>query len=319
VRRILIAALLAVVCAPAAEAQLFKRVIPNNPPVASPPAKLPPNEADVWPYPVPDPKSWWTDERLKVPEAANPLGGRRVAHGQALLRIDNGIDASTYRLWGLMPLQWQILYPGEMVLEVWVRPATSVRQSVVRITVRRDGKAFVQGRAGIACCEADIARRVGFDAELPQGSAQAFLALRDNPMWRTPRLVRVSRKDEAEGLCVDGLSYDLTLVLPDRVRSLHRACEDAEIGQAADALEPALRAALGHDPRFDVLFPGGIDFAAERKAYHELIAQGGALKADPAARAEPPGAEPAPREEPVTPAAAQPAPRSGSGRPAGPG
>ena len=47
------------------------------------------------------------------------------------------------------------------MLEVWVRPALSVRQSVVRITVRRDGKAFVQARAGLAGCEAGIARRMG--------------------------------------------------------------------------------------------------------------------------------------------------------------
>ena len=144
-----------------------------------------------------------------------------------------------------------------MILEVWVRPARSVRQSVVRLTVRRDGKALVAARAGLACCEAGIGRRMGFDAELPAGQAQALLALRADPLWAAPRDVRVTEGPEiAEGVSVDGTAYDLTLMVPGGARATHRACDDVEIGQAADALEPALRAALGHDPRFDVIFPG---------------------------------------------------------------
>jgi hypothetical protein len=265
--------------------------------VAAPPARLPTAEAQIWPYPPPDPKSWWADNWPKPPEAADPLGGRRIPRGQRLATIDNGIDPSTYRLWGLTPLQWEVLYPDEMILEVWVRPAASVRQSVSRIIVRRDGRAFVQGRAGLACCEAQISRRIGFDAELPAGAAQAFLALRGHPMWAAPRLVLVKETGAAEGVCVNGVGYDLTLLVPGRARSLHRDCDDAAIGQAADALEPALRAALGQDPRFDVLYPGGVSFDLDRQAYRDLIAQGGALKPDPAGRARPPGAEPAPVEE----------------------
>jgi hypothetical protein len=56
-------------------------------------------------------------------------------------------------------------------------------------------------------------------------------------------------------------------------------------------------AALVHDPRFDVLFRGRIDFGLERKAYQELIASGGSLKPDLTARSQPPGAEPAPQPE----------------------
>jgi hypothetical protein len=196
-----------------------------------------------------------------------------------------------------MPLQWQVLHPGEMVLEVWVRPATSVRQSVVRVTVRRDGRAFVQGRAGLACCEAQITRRIGFDAELPAGAAERFLALRDHPMWAAPRLVLVKETGAAEGVCVNGVGYDLTLLVAGRSRTLHRACDAAAVGQVADALEPTLRAALGQDPRFDVLYRGGVDFSLDRQAYRDLIGQGGSLRPDPAGRAQPPGAEPAPAQE----------------------
>jgi hypothetical protein len=299
VRRIALALLLALAGVAPAEAQLFgrARTPPGAPPVAAPPADLPPAAAEIWPYPEPDPKSWWDAKRPRIPEAADPLSGRRIPRGSHLAPVRNGIDASTYRLWGLMPLQWEVHYPGEMILEAWVRPSNSVAQAVVRVIVRRDGKAFVEGRAGLACCEAGIARRMGFDAELPAGSAQAFLALRDAPFWSSPRLVRVESAGEAEGLCVNGVSYDLTLLVRGEARSLHRACDDAAIGQVAGALEPTLRAALGHDPRFDILFHGRIDFSRERAAFKALLAQGGSLKPDLQARAQPPGAEPAPQPE----------------------
>ena len=291
-RRLLLPLILAGAAATCATAQ----------PVKPPPKGTPPAEADLWPFPPPDPKAWWEDKRPAVPETADPLGGRRLGRGERFVQLDGGIDPSTYRLWGLTPLQWQLLRGDEMILEVWVRPARSVRQSIVRITVRRDGKAFVQGRAGLACCEAGIARRMGFDAELPAGAAQAFLALRAHPMWAAPRHVRVSEGAAlAEDVCVDGTSYDLTLVIPDRARSLRRACDAEAIGQVADALELALRAALGHDPRFDVIFASGADFSAARAAYRELVAHGGALKPDPQARREPPGAEIRPQPEPGGP------------------
>jgi hypothetical protein len=309
VRPILIAVCLIPLCAGPAQAQLFRRPAPPaSPPVAAPPPGLAPEAEDMWPYPEPDPKTWWNDARPRIPEAADPLGGRRLPRGERLPVVANGVDASTYRLWGLTPLQWEVLYPGEMILEVWVRPATSVRQSVVRVVVRRDGRAFLEARAGLACCEADISRRLGFDVELAPGAAGPFLALRSHPMWEAPRLVRVRQSGTAEGVCVNGVGYDLTLAVPGRTRSLHRACEDEEIGQVADALEPVLRAALGHDPRFDVLYPGGIDFHLDRQAYRDLIAGGGSLRADPNARPEPPGAEPAPKPEAATPPAAAAAP-----------
>jgi hypothetical protein len=298
VRRLFATALLICACAGQGRAQLIRRVLPNSPPVAAAPPNLPPVEAEIWPYPPPNPKSWWDDTWPKTPEAADPLGGRRVPYRQRLTPITNGIDPSTYRLWGLMPLQWEVVYPGEMILEVWVRPANSVRQSVARVIVRRDGRAFVQGRAGLACCEAQITRRIGFDAELPPGAAQGFLSLRNHPMWSTPRLVQVDEGGGAmETVCVNGVSYDVTLLVPGRSHSLHRACDDAAIGQTADVLEPALRAAFGQEPRFDVLFPGGANFNAERKAYQDLLAHGGGLKPDPTSRAPPPGAEPAPVAE----------------------
>src|SRR5207249_2695826 len=109
-----------------AQAQFFAR--PRAP--AGPPPGTPPSEAEIWPFPPPDPQSWWDDKRPKAPEAADPLGGRRVPRGRRLPAIDNGVDAATYRLWGLMPLQWQVLREGEMILEVWVRPSRNVRQSI---------------------------------------------------------------------------------------------------------------------------------------------------------------------------------------------
>lgn len=293
-RRFLPTLLLILAAAAPVQAQLLRRAAPAGP-VAAPPPGTPPAEAEIWPFPPPDPNAWWEEKRPAPPEAADPLGGRRMLSGMRLVPVDNGIDPSTYRLWGLTPLQWQLVRGDEMVLEVWVRPARSVRQSVVRVTVRRDGKVFVQGRAGLACCEAGIARRMGFDAELPPGQAQAFLALRALPLWSSPRDVRVSQgPDLVEDVCVDGTDYDLTLLVPGRSRSLRRSCDSASVGEAADVLEPVLRAALGHDPRFDVVFPGGASFAAARDAYRDLVAHGGGLKPDPHSRPQPPGFAPPP-------------------------
>jgi hypothetical protein len=277
-----------------AQAQFFvRRAAPAGPPPGTPPL-----DAEIWPFPPPDPQSWWDEKRPKPSEAADPLGGRRLRGGRRLPVVDNGVTPSTYRLWGLMPLQWQLLRGDEMILEVWVRPSRNVRQSIVRIIVRDDGRAFVQGRAGYACCEADIGRRIGFDDELPAGAAKTFLALRDDPMWRSPREVETVRNaTTADVVCVEGVGYDLTLLTADGSRTLHRACGDVEVGQVADALEAALRAALGHDPRFDVLYRGGIDFSPERQAYQAFVAGGGVLKPDPHARPEPPGDEAAPQPQ----------------------
>lgn len=269
-----------------------------KPTEGGPPPGTPPFEAAVWPFPAPDPKSWWDDKRLKPDEAADPLAGRRVRRGERLPTPNNGVDPSAYRLWGLMPLQWQLVRGDEMIIEVWTRPSTSVRQSVTRVTVRGDGDVFVQGRAGLACCEAVIGRRMGFDAKLPAGSAERFRALRDRPLWRSPRDVRVEERGVADPVCLDGTAYDVTLVIPARSTTLHRACDPAEVGEAGEVLETVLGAALGNDPRFDVLFPGGVSFASQREAHAALIAGGGRLKVNPDARLPPPGAEPAPGPEP---------------------
>jgi hypothetical protein len=276
-----------------AQAQFFFA----RPKPAGPPPGLPASEAEIWPFPPPDPQTWWTEKRPKPSEAADPLGGRRLPRGRPPPVIDNGVDPATYRLWGLMPLQWQVLHGNEMILEVWVRPSRSVRQSVVRITVRDDGRAFVQGRAGFACCEAGISRRIGFDAELPAGAAQSFQALRNDPMWSAPREVVARGGGAASDVCLEGVDYDVTLLTVEGSRTLHRACDDVEIGQVAPVLEPVLRAALGQDPRFDVIFRGKVDFGAERRAYQDFVAGGGRLAADPLARPAPPGAEPAPQPE----------------------
>lgn len=309
--RAALAVLLALSLAAPASAQI-PLIIPfpgkkARPTVIGPPSGTPPAEAEVWPFPPPDPKSWWEDKRPKPSEAADPLGGRRIRRGEAQAAPDNGVAPSTYRVWGLMPLQWQLVRGDETILEVWTRPSNSVRQTVTRVTVRGDGRAFIQGRAGLACCEAGIGRRMGFDAELPPGSAQRFLALRDLPLWRSPRDVRVVEPDAADALCLVGTAYDVTLVTRGEAVTLHRACDPAEVGEAADVLEAVLGAALGHDPRFDVIFTGGVTFANARSAYHELVAGGGRLKVNPDARLPPPGAEPAPGPE-TEPAPPEPEP-----------
>ena len=258
-----------------------------------------------WPWPTPDPKTWWDDKRPVPEEAADPLGGRRLGRSERLPAVANGYDPLLYRLWGLQPLQNQILRGEEMIVEVAVRPSTSARQTLVRATVRRDGKAFVQARAGLGCCEPGIARRVGFDVEAPAGTAEKLLALRADPLWSSPREVRVDEgSGAADVLCVEGTSYDLTLALPGGVRTVRRACDTAEIGQAADVLETVLGLALGHEPRIDVIYPGGASFASARAAYRSLLAGGGRLRAAPDARPQPPAFPPPPAGEEPGPSSA---------------
>jgi hypothetical protein len=273
----------------------------KKPPVVEgakpPPPDLPPAEAEIWPFPAPAPQSWWDDKRPKPTEASDPLGGRRLRRGERLPEPDNGVTPPTYRLWGLMPLQWQLVRDDELILEVWTRPANSVRQTVTRVIVKGD-EAFVQARAGLACCEALIGRRVGFDEPLPPGSAERFRALAKLPAWRSPRDVRVQEAGTIDALCVEGTAYDLTLVTRGRTAVLHRACDPAEVGEVGEVLEAVLGAALGHDPRFDVVFPKGVSFAGAKVAHRELLASGGRLKPNPDARRQAPiGAEPAPSAE----------------------
>src|SRR5258705_7262080 len=110
VARLALIALVIAALAGSAQAQLLRRGPRADPPVRPAPADLPPLEAEIWPFPAPDPKTWWSDDWPKPPDAADPLGGgRRLGHGERLAPIDNGVDPSTYRLWGLTPLQWQIV------------------------------------------------------------------------------------------------------------------------------------------------------------------------------------------------------------------
>jgi len=172
-----------------------------------------------------------------------------------------------------------------MVVEVWVRPARTVRQAVARVVLRRDGKAFVQARAGLACCQPGIGRRVVVDAELGPEAIASLRALRDDALWDAPRDVRVAEGGgAADAICVDGEAYDLTLLTAKGAVSVRRACDPAEVGQAAAVLQAVLGAALGREPRFDAVFPKGADFSAERRAYEALVADGGTLR-----KAPPPG------------------------------
>ena len=282
---------------------------PSAPPV-SVVAEPPP--ADWIP---PDPATWWTDEWPKPSEAAEPLGPRRLGRNEQLAAVDNGVPPDLYRLWALQPLQTRIIRGDEMILELWVRPARSVRQTVIRLTVRRDGDSFVQARAGLACCEPGIARRVGFDAKLVPGWTGRLKTLRDMPAWNSPRDVIVEEAGVSDAVCVDGVAYDLTLLTPGRAPHLRRACDTAAIGEVADALEAAIAATLGNEPRIDVIFPRGADFSGPRGAYRALIDGGGRLKATEANRAQPPGFDPP--AEPVT-ATEAPAPPTGQNPPPAP-
>ncbi|MDB5456778.1 MAG: hypothetical protein JWP92_2363 [Caulobacter sp.] len=251
--------------------------------------------------PPPDPAAWWTPDVPRTPSEQDPLQRRRLGRGEQPAPIDNGVDPLLYRLWGLQPLQTQLVRRGELVLEAWSRPALSVRQVVIRITVRRDGRAFVQARAGLGCCAPEIARRVDIDAELPRERIPALLALRDAAFWGQPRSVAVDYGGGAvSAVCLDGVSWDVTLLIPGQARHLHRACDDAELGSIAPALSAAVGAALGHDARFDVLFPRGPGFEAERRAYEALLAGGGGLKPGDVNRPQPPIVPVAPEEPPET-------------------
>jgi hypothetical protein len=254
------------------------------------------------PPPPPDPMTWWTGEQPLPTEAADPLRGRRLLRGETPIPMTPGADPSLYRLWGLQPLQTQLVRRGELILEVWIRPSEGVRQAIVRLTLRRDGRAFVSLRAGLGCCTAEIGRRIGADAELPPESAARLRALAALPAWDSPRSVSIDYGDGAlEGLCVNGDGYDVTLVEPGRARHLHRLCEPEAVGQIADVLEAAVGAALGREPRFDVLFPRGADFSRERAAYQSLLAHHGRLVAARGARPQPPMVPEPPDEEDPAP------------------
>ncbi len=262
------------------------------------------------PAPPPDPAVWWSNEIPRPSSEVDPLAGRRLGRKEQPVPIDNGVDPLLYRLWGLQPLQTQLVRGGELVLEAWARPARGVRQAVVRVTVRRDGRAFVQARAGLGCCTPEIGRRVDINAELPDDRIAALKALTGDPAWSQPRSVIVDYGGGAvEGVCVDGVSWDVTLLVPGQARHLRRACDDAEVGSIAGVLSTVVGAAAGRDPLFDAVLPRGGDFSRQAAAYADLKAQGGQLKAGTSSRPQPPAvpvADDAPGEEDNGPVIAAP-------------
>ena len=73
----------------------------------------------------------------------------------------------------------------------------------MRVTFRGDGRAFVQGRAGLGCCEPHIARFVEFDQELSAERAAAVRATIQDPAWGQPpiaEIFEVGRKHRQPGL-----------------------------------------------------------------------------------------------------------------------
>ncbi|MDO8902240.1 MAG: hypothetical protein Q7V15_12910 [Phenylobacterium sp.] len=247
-----------------------------TPGLAQAPTAAPPGAA--WPYPPPDPGEWWSAERPALSDAADPMARRRLPRSGPA-PVVTPIEPTLYRLWGLPPLQTQVVYGGEAMIEVWRRPSNSVEQMVIRLTARRDGKAFVQVRAGRACCEPDIARRVGFDMELPAGYRARIQALAAASVWDSPRDAVAQEGNASVGsICLDGVAFDLIRLTERQGGALRRDCDEAEVGEVAELLETAVGAALGHEPRIDVLLPNGADFSRERAAYGALIGGGGRIK-----------------------------------------
>lgn len=270
------------------------------------------------PTPYPDPADWWSPEVPRPPSEEEPLYNRRLGRNERPIPIDNGVEPLLYRLWGLQPLQSQVVRRGELILEVWARPARGVRQAVIRLTLRRDGRAFVQARAGLGCCTPEIGRRVDINTELPGSETASLRALSADPAWRQPRSVIVDYGGGAvSALCVDGVSWDVTLVVPGQARHLRRACDDAEVGSIAAILSAAVGAAAGRDPRFDAVLPRGADFSRQAGAYEALIASGGRLVPGEGARAQPPAVpvDPDEDDEPTPPPPSVPAAPADAPRP----
>jgi hypothetical protein len=118
-------------------------------------------------------------------------------------------------------------------------------------------------------------------------------------MWSQPRDVTIDYGDgSVSPVCLDGVAWDITLLVAGQARHLRRACDDAEVGSIAEALTLALGAAVGRDARFDAMFPRGADVTRQKAAYEQLIASGGRLKPAVNARLQPPAA-PIPPEDPT--------------------
>lgn len=223
-----------------------------------------------------DPKAYWTGAN-RAPVRIDPLGDRRARKGQPTVTVANDTPPLLYRLWGLPPLQTMVLRPGEAVIEVWVRPTGASHEEIARLTLRSDGKVFIQARAGMGCCQPAIARRVDID-QVVEGPDAPFRALPKSAVWSQPRDVEVVRPNVVAPVCIKGAAYDLTLLEYDRSVHLRRICDSEAVGSVAPILTAVLGAAMGKDPRFDVLFRGGADFSFEKTIYDQLLAEGGQLK-----------------------------------------
>lgn len=258
-----------------------------QPPVAPPEVGDDPDEQDqalpalgqAAPDFAGDPKAYWTGPN-RAPVQVDPLGDRRAAKNQPRVVIPGAAPALLYRLWGLPPLQTMVLRPGEAVIEVWVRPSGASHEAIARLTLRRDGKVFIQARAGMGCCRPEIARRVDIDAVV-EAKTEVYRALAKSPVWAQPAEVEVVRPGVVTSICLKGSAYDLTLLEYGRAAHLRRICDSEAVGSVAPVLETVLSAAIGRDPRFDALFRGGADFSFEAGQYDQLIAEGGSLKAKP--------------------------------------
>lgn len=271
----LLLALCALALASPAQAQLLPFLRP----------KPPPAPVVVEAPPPPTPEEYWEGKEPDLEDRQDPLGDRRATRGEiaAPRRIDNGVDPLMYRLWGLPPLQNQLVRTGDAVLEAWVRPSGSVRQAIIRITVRRDGRSFVQARAGLACCRPEIIKRVGIDEEMLPGAGAAFEVLATDALWNQPTEVRPQERGSGavDSLCAGGVAYDLTLVTATRAYHLRRNCDPVEVGSIAPVLGPMVAAVLGKNGYIDYLFPKGADFGADAQAYQAFVASGGRLTPRP--------------------------------------
>lgn len=253
-----------------------------------------------------DPAAWWANPERRVPERFDPLGDRRWTRQDRVVRGERMPDAGLYRLWGLVPLQTQVVRPGDMVVEAWVRPTGGRPEVIVRVTVRSDGTVWIQGRAGFACCRPDIQRRVDVDEELSRSTRDSFRALANEPLWRQPEHVLVRESaDTITSLCVDGISYDLYLATQGRALHRRRSCDDAEIGSAAAVLTALLGAVRDRDPRIAAALPRNGNFERERAYFAEFLARGGQLEVDNSAPVEPPR-PPSAAEPEVSPPTAAP-------------
>jgi ketosteroid isomerase-like protein len=120
---------------------------------------------------------------------------------------------------------------------------------------------------------------VDINTQLTAEQRRGLLRLRDDPTWNQPRNVVVS---EGEGVvssvCVDGASYDLTLLDDRRAVHLRRSCDPSEIGSAASLIQAIVGAARGQDARFDAVFAEQ-PLARYAQSYAQLLEVGGRIRA----------------------------------------